>query len=78
MSGPTITKDPANQRTVILDRWPTREEKEQFAEDVRSVRRGDVPEEPASYLCRKGCGQGFETPGGRTYHENNSTVHNEG
>ncbi len=38
-AGPKIAKDPDNKNTVILDRWPTKEEKEQFAKDVRKARR---------------------------------------
>ena len=74
MDGPRITKDPGNRHTVILDRWPTGEEKEQFAKDVRRVRGGLEPE-GAGFPCRKGCGAIFDTGGGRTYHENNAVVH---
>jgi len=75
MTGPKMERDPDNPNTVILDRWPTEEEKEQFSKDVRRVRRGEAPEEPESYVCRKGCGESFGSVGGRTYHENNSATH---
>jgi len=76
MSGPSITRDPDNRHTVILDRWPTKEEKAQFAEDVRRTRSG-LPGGPdgAQYVCRKGCGAIYDTAGGRTYHENNAPIH---
>jgi hypothetical protein len=41
--GPKISRDPKNPRTVILDRWPTKDEKFQFAQDVKKARKGRAP-----------------------------------
>jgi len=40
-AGPNVRKDPDNRRTVILDRWPTEEEKDGGVRDqIARVRRG--------------------------------------
>jgi len=33
-----MRRDPDNAKTIILDRWPTREEKAAFAEAVHKIR----------------------------------------
>ena len=45
-----VTKDPENRQTIILDRWPTAEEKtNKFREEVAKVRASSLTavEEPA-------------------------------
>lgn len=40
-----VTPDPVNRGTVILNRWPTEEEKTtEFVARVRAARRGHMPE----------------------------------
>ena len=39
-SGPVVKKDPDNSRTIILDRWPTKEEKDAgVREEIKKVRK---------------------------------------
>lgn len=54
-SKPVVQKDPDNRRTVILDRWPTKVEKDAGVRDeIRKVRSAVHKSNPGQVILERG------------------------